>query len=321
VTPQPDDLLEEGLTRIAAGETDLEGFFAEHPGAAGELRPLLEAALLVRESVAVAPDPNFARLARAEFAARVQAGPPRPWWHAWSLALRPVAIALLTVVIVGSVAGGSVAASQEALPGEPLYTIKRVQETARLAVAGDDLDRATLRARFAERRLRELRQLDAQRADAHGDELAQEIVDHMRAVALAVERDRQAGGITPETRLKVARLGRQLRESALHDPEILQSIAARIPPLRRPLMMRILNAAQAEYERTLEVVEPGQEPPPEPRPLRQPGVRPELPPRPPGELPPRAPGDAPPRQLLPAGELPPRPFPPVRTPGPLQPTP
>jgi hypothetical protein len=326
VTPNPNDLLEEGLARIAAGETDVDGLLAEQPAAAEELRPLLEAALAVHQSVAVTPDPNYARLARAQFAARVQAGPPRPWWQKWSMALRPVAIALLTVVIVGSVAGGSVAASQEALPGEPLYPIKRVQESARLVVARDDLERATLRARFAERRLRELRQLDVPSTTAHGDELAQQIADHMRAVALAVERDRQADGITPETREKVTRLRRLLRQSALHDPEILQSIAARLPPPRRPFMMRMLNAAQQEYERTLEVVEPAEAPASEDRPARRPGLRPGIPPVPPsdrsGSLPlpagepagvqPQPPSDVPPR---PPSDLPLRPPLPGRTPG------
>jgi hypothetical protein len=219
-----------------------------------------------------------------------------------------VAIALLTLIIVGTAAGGSVAASQEALPGDPLYSIKRVQETARLAVARDELDRATLRARFAERRVRELRQLDAQSATAHGDELAQEIADHMRAVALAVEADRQAGGITPETREKVTRLRRQLRVSALYDPEILPSIAARIPPPRRPFLMRILNAAQEEYERTLEAVDPAEAPDQEQRPVRPPGLRPALPLRPLGEPQPRPPA-----------EVQPRPLRPDRTPGPVQP--
>jgi len=56
----------------------------------------------------------------------------------------------------------------------------------------------------------------------------------------------------------VARLGQQLRESALHDPELMQTLAARIPPARRPFMARILRAAQEEYERTMDIVAPGE---------------------------------------------------------------
>ncbi len=285
--PTPEDLLEEGLARVIAGETDLEGFLAEHPTEARELRPLLQAALAVRASVAAEPDANFARLARSQFAARVQVGTPRRWWHGWTVALRPAAVAAVTIVLAGSVAAGSVAASQESLPGEPLYGIKRAQENVNLIVVRDDLERASFRARLAELRLRELRRLDEQRATQHGDGLAQEVAEHMRAVAIAVEQDRQDDGrISPETRAKVARLRQQLRESALHDPEMLQALASRIPPPRRPFLSRILRAAQAEYERTLSIVEPdgapgeqqGEAPALRPRPERPPGEpRPEVP--------------------------------------------
>ncbi len=304
MSARPEELLEEALARIGAGATDVEAFLAEHPADATELRPLLEAAIAVRASVAAQPDPNFARLARARFAARVQqaqqAGARRRWWQGWTLALRPVAVAAVTVVLLGTVAAGSVAAAQEALPGEPLYGVKRAQENVQLIMVRDDLDRATLRAKLAELRLRELRRLDERRAAQHGDELAQEVAEHMRAVAIAVEQDRQNGGrLSPETRAKVARLALQLRESALHDPTLLQTLAARIPPQRRPFLARILRAAQEEYERTLTIVEPsepGDEQPPDipvqrPRPERsrsdggaEPPERPTLPSRTPPAL-------------------------------------
>lgn len=280
MTPDLSDVLEEGYRQISSGEVDLEAFLAAHPAEAAELRPLLEAALAVRRALAVDPDRTFARRARVEFAARAQAGPPRPWWRAWSLALRPVAVAIAAVALSGTVTVGGVAASQRALPGEPLYPIKRAQETARLVAARDDLDRATLRAQLAERRLRELRQIDVQIASEHGAELAQEIADHMRAVALAVERDREEGRITPETRARMLHLKNQVRASAIQHPEVLQEIADRLPPPRRPFLARMLRAAREEYERTLEAVELGVDAPPEelrgppggpdhPRPLRQ----------------------------------------------------
>jgi hypothetical protein len=200
---------------------------------------------------------------------------------------------MVTLITAGSVAAGTVAASQESLPGEPLYGIKRAEENARLIIVRDDLERASFRARLAELRLRELRRLDVQHATQHGDGLAQEVAEHMRAVAIAVEQDRQGDGrLSPETRAKVARLRQQLRESALHDPELLQSLAARVPLPRRPFMARILHAAQEEYERTLDIVEPddGNNESPREAPASQP--RPELRPREGG---PRVlPSDAPP---------------------------
>src|SRR5207245_7569974 len=63
-------------------------------------------------------------------------------------------------VLVGLAAGtlalsGMSAASGNAMPGDPLYGVKRSTESARLALAGSDISRGQLYLEFARNRLAE----------------------------------------------------------------------------------------------------------------------------------------------------------------------
>jgi hypothetical protein len=69
-------------------------------------------------------------------------------------------------VIIGVMAGalllsGVSAASTDALPGNPLYQVKRTNERAQLALAGSDASRGRLYLDFAADRLSEARQVSA----------------------------------------------------------------------------------------------------------------------------------------------------------------
>jgi hypothetical protein len=73
-------------------------------------------------------------------------------------------------VIIGVMAGalllsGVSAASTNALPGNPLYQVKRTNERAQLALAGSDASRGKLYLDFASSRLREARQVGSDWTD------------------------------------------------------------------------------------------------------------------------------------------------------------
>lgn len=72
---------------------------------------------------------------------------------------------------------GTAGVAGAALPGQPLYPIKRVVERAMVAIAGDDAEAARLELRFAERRLAEAEAV----AGAADDELTTAISDHFDA--------------------------------------------------------------------------------------------------------------------------------------------
>ncbi len=73
-------------------------------------------------------------------------------------------VAVLVGVAAGAIVlSGVSGASTGALPGDPLYTVKRSTERAQLALAGSDAGRGTLYLEFAQSRLEEARQVDPDR--------------------------------------------------------------------------------------------------------------------------------------------------------------
>jgi len=262
-----EDLVEEGLDAVMSGRVDLDAFLASHPAEADELRPVLEAAIAVDQSMDVQPRPAFRYVARADFADRVQARSRGSWFSGWLFALRPVAIGLFAVMLATSLAaGGAVAASADATPDNPLYGVKMAQESVRLAIARDELERAGLRARFAERRVDELGRVSPDSPPDQRAHLAQEIAGNLQAVAVAVQHEQQQGRMSPDTRAKLTRLARQLESSRLRDPELLRRVLAETPPEHRPMITRLIRQAQEEHQRTLQNLEaeagnPGRTPP------------------------------------------------------------
>lgn len=81
---------------------------------------------------------------------------PSPYWFSVlsQTPMTPFIIALM--LLVG--AGGTVAASEAARPGDLLFPIERATERARLAIASDDR-KESLRATYADKRLEELRSI------------------------------------------------------------------------------------------------------------------------------------------------------------------
>jgi len=249
-----EDVLDEGLDAITSGRTDVEHFLDAHPAAADELHAALEAATAVHRATAVEPQPAFRQVARASFADKIQARSNRSWFAAWAVALRPIAVGLVAIVIVSSLGFGTAAASADAAPGQPLYGFKLAQENFRLAIARDDLDRAALRAQFAERRVDELDGVGQDAAAERRSYLAQQIAANLQSIAQTVRRERQQGGVSPETRARVARLAMQLESSRLSDPALTRRVLQQTPVEHRPLIMRLLRLAQEEYQRTLQSV-------------------------------------------------------------------
>jgi hypothetical protein len=88
---------------------------------------------------------------------------------------RPALSGLLALLVVAYYLGvGTLAAAEAALPGEPLYGVKRMAEEAQLAVAPPAAD-AVLNAEFAERRLDEIEFL------AKGGVMRPDLIDDMAA--------------------------------------------------------------------------------------------------------------------------------------------
>jgi len=144
------------LSALEAGQP-MEQVLARYPDAADELRPMLATAARL-STFRMMPSEAQRMKSRQAFLAQAQALQPRTQrrfavgglWPRLAVAL---GAGLLVIAVLG---GGAIAASNSALPGDPLYGLKRAVEEARLALSGNN---ATLSAHFDEVRRSEINAL------------------------------------------------------------------------------------------------------------------------------------------------------------------
>ncbi|MFN8595417.1 MAG: DUF5666 domain-containing protein [Anaerolineae bacterium] len=146
----------ECLSALDAGES-LDQALARFPGDAAELRPMLAVATALptfrqqpSEAQKLASREKFLSQAAA---LRKAAAPRRTFLFgaAHRLASTLAALALIFVVL----SGGAVAASGSALPGDPLYGLKRAVEDVRLALTLNSTARTDLQNTLEQTRVRE----------------------------------------------------------------------------------------------------------------------------------------------------------------------
>jgi len=148
------DALEDSLVKLAAGST-LEQCLDAYPELAPELRPLLETARRAFAAQTSEPSSAVLHASRTRMlgqAAALRSAQPAARMFGLRLAYRMAAVVLALVVSGGAI----VAASAQALPGDPLYTVKRGAERISLQLASE-ARRETLRDTFRERRTEETR--------------------------------------------------------------------------------------------------------------------------------------------------------------------
>jgi uncharacterized protein DUF5667 len=149
-------------------------------------------------------------------------------------------------ILVGLAAGtlalsGMSAASGNAMPGDPLYSVKRSTESARLALAGTDVGRGQLYLEFARNRVAEAQTMGtrAQGLSAMLDDMDEESRDGVRLLTqAAIDRHDRTGldlidAFVPQQRADLTKLGdsARIRQSLA----LLDQIAARSAQLRPDL--------------------------------------------------------------------------------------
>jgi hypothetical protein len=97
------------------------------------------------------------KVMQAISSAAVQAQPVYSWRQKYHTAIRYA----VSVVVGLSLVGGTTFASNGTVPGDPLYSVKRVKEKIELTLALSDASKTGLEAKFAEDRLTELHALMA----------------------------------------------------------------------------------------------------------------------------------------------------------------
>ncbi len=142
----------ECLDALAQGES-VERILARYPQEAAQLRPLLETAaglpaLRMEPSEAAKMQSRQKFMAQADLLRRTT--PRKTMGFLPRFATGFVAAGLVAVVL----GTGAVAASGSALPGDPLYGLKRTVENVRLSTAGSPTQRQELQREFEQRRRR-----------------------------------------------------------------------------------------------------------------------------------------------------------------------
>jgi hypothetical protein len=152
-----EEIFGECLERVFNGES-IEHCISKYPEQATELRGLLETAIAARKAAAVEPRPEFRERARQQLQATlrerktVPARMVRPTWN-WQPRWAVATMAAILLVMGGS---GAVLASNNSMPGQPLYVVKQTAERVKLVVTTSQTAKAELYTGLAERRVSEI---------------------------------------------------------------------------------------------------------------------------------------------------------------------
>lgn len=175
MTDRFESILDECISALQAG-VPLEEVLAEVPEYADELRPLLLAAMVLTEPRPEAlPEEHKAAL-RAEYMRHVAELPehhPVPWMEKLRAVLHIIRkratrqavigdllTVLITVLVTMMIAAGTLYfLAQDSLPGDALYSLKRISESVQLSLTADEASRHQLEERFNRRRLQEIETL------------------------------------------------------------------------------------------------------------------------------------------------------------------
>lgn len=200
-------ILQDCLAKIRSGEETLDSALAHYPQKTGDLRPLLEAALWIQSRQdALQPRPGFASSSRRRLVEHIQqeqftepTSENMTWWEnilktlstgfqQKRLAAQLVtALALVLALLLTAGGTGIARASQDALPGDLLYGVKRTIEKAELALTPDEAGKAEVYIKNARNRLEEVQSLLEENRTEHIGETVSLFEDQVyRAVSIIV---------------------------------------------------------------------------------------------------------------------------------------
>ncbi|MBX0329204.1 hypothetical protein K2Z83_16140, partial [Oscillochloris sp. ZM17-4] len=211
------------LDALDAGEP-LDDVLARYPAEADTLRPFLETAVALPR-LALEPTPSAQVSSRRAFLNRAADLRPTAGRRFFGLPLR-LGVALATILLALALAGGGTAAASAALPGEPLYGLKRVAEQVQVALSAD---KAYVEQEIAQRRRDEVGALIAQDRSAEvgfGGQVTAISADTWQIAGYAVQVDASTqidGDIRPGAAVTVVGrlVGGVIRATAiLADPDV-----------------------------------------------------------------------------------------------------
>jgi hypothetical protein len=185
-----DDILNECIERVLKGES-VEACLGAFPEHAAELEPLLRTAVETRKAAAILPRPEFRQQAGYEFQAAIRdLGPPQRGFFRWQMRWVAVVSIVIVILLAGS---GTVAASANSLPDQPLYRVKLATEEVRLALTPSALGKAELYTGYADIRVNEIIKMADKGDVAQVVKTTERMNDHLTAIAKLIQPGGDAG--------------------------------------------------------------------------------------------------------------------------------
>jgi hypothetical protein len=185
-----EDIFNECYERIRSGES-LESCLRRYPKHAAELESLLSTAFDIgRRASYIQPRPEFkhwalVRLEGEQHYLNQQRQPAKTghfgWRQSWSVAITVVLILLLA----GS---GTVIASSNAMPDEPLYPVKLATEEVRVTFAATDAQKVQIHTQLAETRAMEIETMAKEGKTEHAAITAARLVKQLELASAAIDK-------------------------------------------------------------------------------------------------------------------------------------
>ncbi len=154
---------------IKAGKATLSECLERYPSKRNDLEPLLKLALNIEKPPAINLDDHYKQAIRSRLLQQIQTTsqskfksitdrfsfgmPPQLAWA------RVAVLVVVIIIFVSMMAGGTVYASQDSLPGDMLYPVKTGTEDARLLIAGSNSAKVDLNMKFANTRIIEINEI------------------------------------------------------------------------------------------------------------------------------------------------------------------
>ena len=231
------NIFDECLERILTGGETVEQCLASYPEHATELEPLLQTALNAKETLEIAPRPEFRERARYQILAELRDIEERKqhrfslfgWQPRWATA----AIAVLVLLVASS---GTVAAAGNSMPDQPLYPVKLATERVRLVLTPSKLGKAEYYAELVDKRVSEIVNMAEKGKLEQMEKTTERMNDQLVAMAVLVRTERGAPAVftvppaVPEAVPAPAEVTREAPETAVAPEEPKPSVMMAPPP-------------------------------------------------------------------------------------------
>ncbi len=324
-----DEALQYCLDLIRGGRETIDSVVALYPEYAAELRAQLEIATwLTSAGSSLDPRPGFVSASRRRLVSRIQqeSRPPVPVPLTWSerfgqffSAEKLAPVGFVLVLMLGLfVSGTVVSASQKAIPGDDLYSVKLTLEQIALATTLDDKSDAELQIQFVENRLIEVQALIV---EERYDEVVETIQESTEQISKTLEIIQT---VREENRFLAADLASQLDGILVEQRSILAILTQNAPDSVSANFFRVWAVSEV-VKLTVNDIAGIVPPPPAPPPTAIPTIAPTSTPRPrPTLAPTQPPAPTPTKTRRPPTSVPPTntplptntPVPPTNTPVP-----